>query len=190
MLKIVLASGSPRRYELLKMIGVEDFDVIPDTAEEEIPPNQSPEQTVCGIALQKASNVSRLRGGDDLIIAADTLVYLDGRPISKPADESDAADMLRTLSGRQHTVYTGVAILRGNETRTFAEKTDVYFRELTDSEISGYIKTGEPMDKAGAYGAQGRGAVFIERLEGDFFNVMGLPLCRLSTILRDFGVRI
>jgi len=173
---------------LLKMIGIENFRVIPDITEEEIPPNQSPEQTVRSIALQKALNVSHLCREDDVIIAADTLVYLDGRPISKPADEKDAANMLRALSGRRHTVYTGVALLRGNDNITGAEKTEVYFRDLPDSEIKAYIKTGEPMDKAGAYGAQGRGAVFIERIEGDFFNVVGLPLCRLSVMLRAFEV--
>ena len=187
---IVLASGSPRRYDLLRMIGIEDFRVIPDTTDEVISPHLSPEETVCGIALQKAVNVSLSCGKDDIIIAADTLVYLDGNPMSKPADADDAANMLRALSGRRHTVYTGIALLRGNDNITRAEKTEVYFREMPDSEILAYIRTGEPMDKAGAYGAQGRGAVFIERIEGDFFNVVGLPLCRLSTMLKDFGVTI
>jgi len=183
----VLASGSPRRSELLTMIGINDFITIPDTAEEETPDGLSPEQTVCKIALQKALNVSRLCSPVDTIIAADTLVYLDGRPLGKPKDESDAAIMLRTLSGRRHIVYTGVALHKSGESITGAEKTEVCFRELTETEIMTYIGTGEPMDKAGAYGAQGRGAVFIERIEGDFFNVMGLPLCRLSVMLRSFG---
>ena len=186
-MSIVLASGSPRRFELLKMIGIEDFTVIPAAIEEEMPPGLSPEQTVCGIALQKAANVSLACGAGDIIIAADTLVYLDGRPMAKPTGKEDAADKLRALSGRRHTVYTGVALRRGNDSVTEAEKTEVYFRKIRDSEILAYIDTGEPMDKAGAYGAQGRGAVFIERLEGDFFNVMGLPLCRLSVMLKDFG---
>jgi len=187
---IILASGSPRRYELLKMIGIEDFRVIPDTAGEVIPPDLPPEQAVCGIALRKATNVSLSCKKDDIIIAADTLVYLDGHPMSKPVDEDDAADMLRALSGRRHTVYTGIALLRGNNNTTSAEKTDVYIRSLPDSEILSYVRTGEPLDKAGAYGAQGRGAVFIERIDGDFFNVVGLPLCRLYTMLNDFGERI
>jgi septum formation protein len=189
-MKIVLASGSPRRSELLKMIGIEGFSVIPDDSEEEITPGLSPELTVCKIALQKATNVSQLCGDDDIIIAADTLVYLDGTPISKPENTDEAAAMLRALSGRRHTVYTGVALVRGEVHITGAESTDVYFRDISDREISAYIKTGEPMDKAGAYGAQGRGAVFVERVEGEFFNVMGLPLCRLSVMLRSFGIFI
>ena len=187
-MKIVLASGSPRRRELLKMIGIEDFIVIPAKGDETVPPGLSPEQTVCDIALQKAVSVSRSCGAGDVIIAADTLVYLDEKPMAKPYDETDAANMLRALSGRRHTVYTGVVLRRGEENIIGAEKTEVFFREIHNGEILDYIKTGEPMDKAGAYGAQGRGAVFIERIEGDFFNVVGLPICRLSAMLKDFGV--
>ena len=183
---LVLASGSPRRFELLKMIGFDDFRVIPDTTDEVISPGWAPEQAVCEIALKKAKNVSLLCGEDDMIIAADTLVYLDGQPISKPEDVDDAAAILRRLSGRRHTVFTGIALLKGGVHDTGAEMTDVYFREISDKEISAYIETGEPMDKAGAYGAQGRAAVFVRRIEGDFFNVMGLPLCRLSQMLKEF----
>ena len=189
-MSIVLASGSPRRRELLNMIGLTDFKVIPDTSVESIAPGLSPEQTVCGIALRKAENVSRSCSGDDVIIAADTLVFLDGRPIAKPESPDDAAVMLRSLSGRWHSVYTGLALIKGDVNIVCAEKTDVCFREISDSEISAYVDTGEPMDKAGAYGAQGRGSVFVERIEGDFFNVMGLPLCRLSVMLKDFGIYI
>ena len=187
---LVLASGSPRRFELLRMIGAPDFKVIPDTSAEEMPPGLSPERTVCGIALSKANNVSHFCGDDDIIIAADTLVYLDGRPLGKPDGPLDAARMLAELSGRRHTVFTGVAILGDGKHITAAEATDVYFREISGSEIDAYVKSGEPMDKAGAYAAQGRGAVFVERVDGDFFNVMGLPLCRLTTMLREFGVYI
>jgi len=172
------------------MIGIGDFTVIADNAEEEITPGLSPEQTVCEIALQKATNVSRLCDDSDIIIAADTLVYIDGQPLAKPEDTEDAARMLRMLSGRPHTVYTGVAIIKGDVRVTASEKTDVYFRTMTENEILAYIDTGEPMDKAGAYGAQGRGSVFVERVEGEFFNVMGLPLCRLSVMLKDFGILI
>ena len=186
----VLASGSPRRRELLCMIGLEDFSVKADDSEENIPCGLPPEQTVSGIALQKAKNVSQFYGDDDIIIAADTLVYLDGKPLGKPSDPADARIMLAKLSGRRHTVYTGVAIIRGAQTVTDTVRTDVVFREMTDGEISAYVESGEPMDKAGAYGAQGRGSVFVERIEGEFFNVMGLPLCRLSTMLREFGVHI
>jgi len=187
---IVLASGSPRRLELLRMVGIGDFRVVPDKSEEVVLPGLTPGQTVCTIALSKAKNVSHLCGGSDIIIAADTLVYLDGRPLGKPDSMDDATMMLRALSGRWHKVYTGVALLRGEAHLTAAEVTDVRFREISDAEISEYVRSGEPMDKAGAYAAQGRGAVFIERIEGDFFNVMGMPLCRLSMMLKEFGVAI
>jgi len=187
---IVLASRSPRRLELLRMVGIEGFKVIPDTSDEVIVPGLSPEQTVCGIALAKAKNVSLLCGDDDIIIAADTLVYLGGRPLGKPDGPEGAMEMLRALSGRRHKVYTGVALLRGAVHLTAAEVTDVCFREMSGIEISDYVNSGEPMDKAGAYAAQGRGAVFVERIEGEFFNVMGMPLCRLSIMLREFGVFI
>jgi len=189
-MSIVLASGSPRRLELLRMIGIKDFRVIPDTSDEKMLPGLSPEQMVCSIALQKAGNVSLLCGDDDIIIAADTLVYLDGHPLGKPVSPEDAAAMLSALQGRRHTVYTGLAILKGRKSVTASEKTDVYFREMSDSEIHAYVESGEPMDKAGAYAAQGRGAVFVERVEGEFFNVIGLPICRLGKILREFGVVI
>ena len=185
---IVLASGSPRRAELLRMIGLESFRIIPGAVNEEIVPGLSPELTVCKIALDKARNVSKKCKPDDLVIAADTLVYLEGYPISKPSGPDEAADILRLLSGRQHSVYTGIALLKDNIHTTGAECTEVFFRELSDMEIISYINTGEPMDKAGAYGAQGRGAVFIERIDGDFFNVMGLPLCRLTSMLRGYGI--
>jgi len=187
-MNIVLASGSPRRLELLRMIGIKDFKVIPDTSDEKMIPGLSPEQTVCTIALQKARNVSLSCGGDDLIIAADTLVYLDGHPLGKPVSPEDAAAMLSALSGRRHTVYTGLALLRGGISVTASEKTDVYFREMSSNEIHAYVESGEPMDKAGAYAAQGRGAVFVERVEGEFFNVIGLPICRFGKMLREFGV--
>jgi len=198
-MNIILASSSPRRYELLKMIGIDKFKVIPDTAEEEIDPCLSPEQTVCEIALQKARNVYRslkTEGntdnitGDDVIIAADTLVYLEGCPLGKPGSTDEAEAMLGRLSGLKHTVYTGIALLQGERSVTSAEKTDVFFKELSQCEITAYVQTGEPMDKAGSYAAQGRGALFIKRIEGDFFNVMGLPLCRLSVMLNDFGVKL
>ena len=185
---IILASRSPRRCELLKMIGIEEIKIIPAEIEEKPPDGLTPEQTVCEIALQKARCVSPFCGGHDTIIAADTLVYIDGQPIGKPADENDAAAILWKLSGRRHSVYTGMAVIRGADCIFGAEKTDVFFREILGAEIAAYIKTGEPMDKAGAYGAQGRGAAFIERIEGDFYNVVGLPVCRLSKMLKDFGI--
>ena len=189
-MRIVLASGSPRRYELLKMIGLEDFVVIPDVEDEILYEGITPEQTVCKTALNKARNVAGRCDETDLIIAADTEVFLDTTPFGKPTNADDAIRMLKTLSGKKHTVYTGIAMICGDVIITGAEATDVYFRELSDTEISAYVQTGDPMDKAGAYGVQGRGAVFIERLEGDFFNVMGLPVCRLTIMLRNLGVTI
>lgn len=189
-MNIVLASGSPRRRELLSMVGLSGFVVIPDDTAEDVPEGLSPEQAVCYIALQKAKNVSRSCGAEDVIIAADTLVYLDGKPFGKPETPENAAEMLRALSGNRHTVYTGIALLKGGCCVTSTETTDVYFRVIPDQEILAYVSSGEPMDKAGAYAAQGRGAVFVERIEGDFFNVMGLPLCRLFVMLRDFGVSL
>ena len=196
-MSIILASSSPRRYELFKMIGINDFIVMTDTSAEEIRPGLTPEQAVCDIALQKAKNVFNASSAgmtdhnitcDDIIIAADTLVYLDNDPLGKPASPDEAVRMLSRLSGRRHTVFTGVALLQGSKAVTAAEKTDVYFREISQNEINAYVDTGEPMDKAGSYAAQGRGALFIERIEGEFFNVMGLPLCRLSLMLREFGI--
>ena len=185
-MRIVLASGSPRRKELLEMVGIKNLTVIPDTSEEKMTLGLAPEETVCEIALNKAKNVSSLCDKNDIIIAADTLVYLDNEAISKPVNKADAVEILRRLSGRRHTVYTGIALLKGNEHVTQAEQTDVFFRELTDDEIFAYVETGEPMDKAGAYGAQGIASIFVKRIEGDFFNVMGLPLCSLSIMLKNF----
>jgi septum formation protein len=187
-LGIVLASGSPRRIELLKMIGLEDFKVIPDTSDEHLTPGLSPDEQVNKLALQKAENVSFSCDKDDVIIAADTLVYLGGEPLGKPESRLDAEVMLGKLSGRKHTVYTGIALLRSDTHVTCTEKTDVYFRKISPGEIAAYAETDEPMDKAGSYAAQGRGALFVERIEGDFFNIMGLPLCRLFLMLKDFGV--
>jgi len=189
-LKIVLASGSPRRYELLKMIGLENFEVMPDMEDEILCTGLTPEHTVCKTALSKAKNVAKRCEETDLIIAADTEVFLGTKPFGKPKDSDDAIHMLKTLSGKKHTVYTGIALVCGSTIVTGAETTSVYFRNLSDSEIRKYVQTGDPLDKAGAYGVQGRGAVFIDRLEGDFFNVMGLPVCRLTTMLRSFGVSI
>ena len=189
-MSIVLASGSPRRLELLRMIGITDFKVIVDTSDEDITPGLSPEEQVKTLALQKARNVARSCDKDDLIIAADTLVYLEDEPLGKPDSPLGAESMLRKLSGRVHSVYTGVTLSKGDTDLTAAERTDVYFREISDKEIRAYVKTGEPMDKAGSYAAQGYAAVFIERIEGEFFNIIGFPLCRLVLMLKDFGVTL
>jgi len=189
-MSIVLASRSPRRMELLKKIGIEDFKVIADPSEEIITPGLSPEEQVTALSLQKAKNVAKTCSEDDVIIAADTLVYLNDEPLGKPGSETEAKSMLKKLSGHKHSVYTGVAIIKDDKQIQFFEKTDVYFRKITDIEIDSYVETGEPMDKAGSYAAQGRAAMFIERIDGDFFNVVGLPICRLSTVLKDLGITL
>jgi septum formation protein len=183
----ILASASPRRQELLRLMGIEDFTVCPASGEPELT-GLAPDETVRRIARFKAEQVAARFPGDT-VIAADTLVFLDGTALGKPHDAEDARRMLHLLSGRRHAVYTGVAVICGEDTLAVAVRTDVFFRSLTDEEIEAYIHTGEPMDKAGAYGAQGRAAVFIERIEGDFFNVMGLPVCALTLMLRRLGVR-
>lgn len=187
---IVLASASPRRRELLSMLGVENFRVIPALGEEIAEPGLSPDALVCALSLAKAQEVAAQCPETSLVIAADTVVALDGQIMGKPADKQDAFRMLSSLSGRAHTVYTGVTVLLGGRVLTAAEQTCVRFREMSAREIRAYIDTGEPMDKAGAYGAQGLGALFVEGIEGDFFNVMGLPLCRLSKMLEKLGVNL
>jgi len=172
------------------MLGFEDFSVVPAGDPEIIREGLTPEETVCQIALGKAREVRAKTNGDALIIAADTLVYLDGAFLGKPEDAQSAKLMLMSLSGRKHTVYTGVSVIHAGREICAAEASDVYFREMSEGEIEAYIATGEPMDKAGAYGAQGLGALFVRRIEGDFFNVMGLPVCRLGSMLKEFGLGI
>ena len=186
----ILASGSPRRRELLEMLGVPDLTIRPAKGPERATPGAGPEQTVRELSLHKAQEVAQTCAPEDIIIAADTIVYLDGAILGKPRDHDDAARMLTALSGREHIVYTGVAVLRGGELRQAAERTAVRFRTLTPEEIERYIATGEPMDKAGAYGVQSLGALLVERIDGDFYNVMGLPVEKLGQCLtKHFGVR-
>ncbi len=185
MKNIVLASQSPRRRELMKILGL-DFKVIADNTPEEIDRSLEPSDVVCSLARFKGENVAAILDGDAVIIAADTVVAADGKILGKPLDEKDAEHMLTFLSGRGHEVYTGVYIkdtLSGKNT-VFYEKTEVFFRKLDIEEIKGYIKTGEPMDKAGAYGIQELGSLFVEKINGDYFNVVGLPVCRLAEELK------
>ena len=186
---IILASGSPRRRELLEMLGLE-FEIRPAKGGEHPPEGAGPEETVLALAGAKAEEVAEHSAENDVIIAADTVVWLEGELLGKPRSEEDAARMLRELSGRSHEVWTGVCVLRGGEKLLGAERTLVRFRRLEESEILAYIATGEPMDKAGAYGAQGLASLFVEGIEGDFFNVMGLPLCRLGKMLGKLGVKL
>ena len=184
-MKIILASKSPRRKELLKLAGISDFTVSPAVGEETADPSLSAADAIKLIALCKAREVAARFEKDDLIIAADTLVYLDGTPLGKPKDAADAHRMLRALSGRPHTVRTGVAVIRGSRELSACEETEVFFRELTDTEIDEYIASGEPMDKAGAYGIQGGASRFIPKITGDYSNVVGLPVCRTSLMINE-----
>ena len=186
---IILASGSPRRRELLEMLGLK-FEIRPARGGEHPPEGAGPEETVLALASAKAEEIAEHSAENDVIIAADTIVWLDGKLLGKPHDEADAARMLRSLSSREHEVWTGVALIRGAERVSGAEQTFVKFRKLSDAEIADYIATGEPMDKAGAYGAQGYASLFVEGIRGDFFNVMGLPLCRLGKMLGKLGVKL
>lgn len=188
MAKIVLASGSPRRRELLQRIGITDFDIrVPET-EETYPGGLTPREIVEYISREKADAAAKLCGEDEIIITADTMVFLDDQRLGKPVDEADALRMLTGLQGRHHTVCTGVTVRQGSRSITESESTEVYFRPAAEPELRGYIATGEPMDKAGSYGIQGKGALLVEKINGDFFNVMGLPVLRLSQMLTKFGV--
>lgn len=179
---MILASQSPRRRELLSLI-TEDFRIIPAKGEEILPEKISPENAVLTLSEQKADEIYRENRGE-VIVAADTIVAIDGKILGKPADEKDAFAMLKTLSGRVHEVFTGVCVVFANgQKEQFFEETKVEFYELSDEEIADYIKTGEPMDKAGAYGIQGKGALLVKRIDGDYYNVMGLPVARLLRVL-------
>ena len=188
MAHIVLASASPRRQELLGRMGITEFDIrVPETAER-YPEGLSPRQIVEYISREKADAVPCT--ADEIVITADTMVFLDEARLGKPADEADALRMLTALQGRRHIVCTGVTVRQGGQVVTESEETEVIFRPASEKELLAYIATGEPMDKAGAYGIQGRGALLVEGIRGDFFNVMGLPLLRLSRMLEQFGVTL
>lgn len=185
---IVLASGSPRRQELLRRIGVERFDVVVPHADETYPAGLSAMETVAHIARSKAEAAKALTAPEDIVITADTMVFLGDERLGKPHDEADALRMLTELSGNRHTVCTGVTVRRGEKLKCFTVSTDVYFRAATQRELCAYIASGEPMDKAGAYGIQGLGALLVERIDGDYYNVMGLPLMPLAAALREFDI--
>lgn len=190
MRKIILASASPRRRELLEQGGIL-FTVIPSQAEEKITTEQ-PGQAVEELSYLKCSDIYEKSLGDVLVIGADTVVASEGKILGKPSSQKDAVKMLQSLQGREHEVYTGVTIMarEGNENRkkTFHEKTKVVFYPMSDEEIRSYVNTGEPMDKAGAYGIQGKSAVFIKEISGDYNNVVGLPLARLYQELKNMGI--
>lgn len=189
MTPIILASKSPRRAELMQQIGL-PFTVCPADADESVTPELSPAEAVAEISKRKALAVRKMRDAGDVIVACDTVVALDHRIFGKPHTAEEAEAMLHLLSGRTHSVFSGLTVCCGTAVTSAVECTDVTFRTLSDAEITAYVKSGEPMDKAGAYGIQGLGAVLVERIAGDYFNVVGLPLCRLAQMLRPFGIRI
>ncbi len=174
----------------MEMLGIEDMRIIPAAGAERPPAGAGPEETVTALAAAKAREVARRCRADDVVIGADTVVWLDGHIFGKPRSRDQARRMLSALSGRGHTVYTGVCVIKGERALEHCEASAVYFRELSREEIDAYVDSGEPMDKAGAYGIQGRGALFVRRIEGDFFNVMGLPLCALGELLKKQGVAV
>ena len=187
---IILASASPRRRELLEKLGVPELVIRPAKGEERMPEHTAPAEIVKALSRQKAEEVAESASKEDVVIAADTIVWLSGEALGKPKDAEDAKNMLRRLSGRSHSVFTGVCVLSGDTLLSEAEESVVYFRPMTEKEIASYVASGEPMDKAGAYGAQGLAGLFVERIEGSFSNVMGLPLCRLGNMLKKVGVEL
>lgn len=187
-MEIVLASASPRRQELLRQVGV-SFTVITSGVDEQMDPRLSPGELVEQLALSKAEDVAR-RHPDRVVLGADTVVVLGNQVLGKPRDRAGAISMLERLSGREHQVYTGVAVVGQGRRRVEHEVTDVRFRALTRSEVERYVDSGEPIDKAGAYAVQGLGAVLVSGVSGDYFSVVGLPICRTVRILSEFGVEV
>ncbi len=188
---LILASKSPRRRELLAQMGLTDFEIHPALGEELAQPDLPPPELVQALALHKAQEVAQaFAQSGDVVIGADTIVVLDGQVLGKPHDEAHALAMLTALSGREHHVYTGVAVLQDGRALVQVEDTAVWFRNASEGELRRYIATGEPMDKAGAYGIQGRGGLLVSRIQGDYTNVVGLPIVRLASMLAQFGVTV
>ncbi len=185
-MRIILASESPRRRELLALMGL-DFTVVTSNVEETAPEDASAEETVRALALQKAQAVAALHP-DDCVIGADTVVELGGDILGKPHTPENAKRYLLRMQGRRHIVYTGVAVITGGKADVRCCRTDVTFCPMSEAEIDWYVSTGEPLDKAGAYGVQGPGGVFVDRVEGNYFNVMGMPLPLLYQMLKNAGV--
>ena len=185
--RFILASGSPRRKELLEQVGI-NFTVVKSDADENVS-EKNPKVLVKKLALLKAMEVYQKKGKrlkNPIVIGADTIVSVDGEILGKPKDEDEAFDMIERIAGRSHEVYTGVALVGHEKTIVFAVKTKVYVYPMTKEQILEYIKTGEPMDKAGAYGIQGRFAAYIKKIDGDYNNVVGLPVGKLCKVLRGW----
>ena len=186
-MQLILASQSPRRRELLGLFHI-PFTVKVADIDETMDPAKAPKAEVARLSREKALAVAR--EAEDIVIAADTIVVLQDAVLGKPTDTDHAFAMLSALSGKDHQVMTGVTVLKGDRCLTHTEVTDIHFRELSEQEIRSYIATGEPMDKAGAYGIQGGAALFADKMHGDYYNVMGLPVCRLWQMLRELAPEI
>ena len=184
---VILASQSPRRRELLSLIGV-PHEVRPANVDETVLPGEMPVPHCERLARLKADTLAAY-APHALVIGSDTIVVIDGSILGKPRDDAEAGDMLRRLSGRTHTVFTAIAVAYRGETRSAVEVVEVTFRPLDDDVIASYVATGEPLDKAGAYGIQGFGATIVERVDGDYFAVMGLPLGRMVELMTPMGLR-
>ncbi len=182
---LILASKSPRRKELLSLITT-DFEIIPAEGEENADPTLSPEKFVEALAVAKAQEIAALHP-DDIVIGSDTVVAINGEILGKPKDKEDAFRMLSLISGTRHSVFTGAAVIKNGKIHSFTEETKVKFFPLDEFEIERYIATGEPFDKAGAYGIQDLGALLVEGIEGDYYNVMGLPVGRLFRLMKEIG---
>lgn len=188
-MELILASQSPRRRELLARMGL-SFTVCAADIDETMDQEKKPFDEVARLSAQKAAAIAETAGPDDVVVAADTVVVLEDRVLGKPHTVEEAAAMLTSLSGRDHQVMTGVTVRRGGTAVTDTVVTHVWFRPLSQAEIAAYVASSEPMDKAGAYGIQGLAGLFVERLDGDYYNVMGLPICRLCAMLRTLGVEV
>ena len=197
MYKIILASGSPRRKEILEQVGVKFSVSISD--KEEIITKLRPEEIVVELAAMKAMDVAKQTEDRTIIIGADTMVALDGQVMGKPKDEADAKNMLRSLQGKKHQVYTGISVIikqseeileLNNKTINFVEVTDVWVNSMTQEQIASYVSTGEPRDKAGSYGIQGKFAINIGKIEGDYYNIVGFPISKLYAVLLKEGIDI
>ncbi|WP_028402948.1 Maf family protein [Ectobacillus panaciterrae] len=184
MKRLILASGSPRRKELLELLQI-PFEIYVSQIEEIVDEQMAPSEVVMSLAQQKAQDVAK-QYDDAVVLGADTIVTLNSRILGKPKHTEDAAETLRLLAGQTHEVFTGVAIVSREKTMTFYERTEVTFYELTEEEIRAYIETGEPLDKAGSYGIQGAGAVLVQKISGDYYSVVGLPIARVIRELKTF----
>ena len=186
-MQLILASQSPRRKELLGLFGI-PFEIRVADIDETMDPSVPAAEEVARVSRLKA--LATPKGQNDVVVAADTIVVCEGRVLGKPHDAQEAKQMLSLLSGRDHQVMTGVTVLAGEKEAVFTEITDLHFRPLSQREIDRYIATGEPMDKAGAYGIQGGAALFCEKMAGDYYNVMGLPVCRLGQVIKELAPQL